>query len=131
MTDRPHRPPSLAATCARLPRAALPAPPERKGVKVHVEDMLGPNRAAAGSTSGPARAMPALRAHYDYRSQTAEGSHKTAPTPGRFEFDLTVTDPGTYSILMRASRDTSNPGDARNDISASTATPSHRAAPCS
>lgn len=55
-------------------------------------------------------------AHYYYRSQTAEGSLKKAPATGQFSFSVEVDDPGAYSILLRAVRDTNKPGDARNDI---------------
>jgi hypothetical protein len=86
--------------------------------KVQIEDMLGTNpgggwvyqRPGAGNNPG------AEGAHYYYRSQTQQGSHKTAPDNGRFTFKLNVAEAGQYEILLRASRDDATPGDARNDI---------------
>jgi hypothetical protein len=86
--------------------------------KIQIEDMLGNSpgggwvyqRPGAGNNPG------AEGAHYYYRSQTQQGSHKSAPDNGRFSFQLNVQDPGQYKILLRASRDDSSPGDARNDI---------------
>jgi hypothetical protein len=86
-------------------------------VKVQVEDMLGTRPTGGWVYQAPGQGNAGAEgAHYYYRSQTAEGSHKTAPADGRFSFDVNVADAGTYSILVRAARDTSNPGDARNDI---------------
>jgi hypothetical protein len=87
-------------------------------VKVQIESLLGTNPGggwvyqAAGKGNNPG----AEGAHYYYKSQTQQGSHKTAPQSGRFSLDINVQEAGTYSILLRASRDTVNPGDARNDI---------------
>jgi hypothetical protein len=86
-------------------------------VKVQVEDLLGTRPSGGWVYQAPGRGNAGAEgAHYYYRSQTAEGSHKTAPAAGRFGFDITVQEAGTYSILVRAARDTSIPGDARNDI---------------
>jgi hypothetical protein len=86
-------------------------------VKVQVEDLLG-TRPTGGWVYVPRGQgnAGAEGAHYYYRSQTAEGSHKTVPAAGRFSFDIDVEQAGAYSILVRAARDTSHPGDARNDI---------------
>ena len=87
-------------------------------VKVQVESMLGSNPGGGWRYVGPNQGNNpgAEGAHYYYRSQTQQGSHKTAPKEGRFSFEVNVQEAGTYSILLRASRDTTNPGDARNDI---------------
>jgi hypothetical protein len=87
-------------------------------VKVQIEDMLGTKPGGGWVYQGPGRGNNpgAEGAHYYYKSQTQQGSHKTAPTTGRFTFDINVQEAGTYSILLRASRDTKDPGDARNDI---------------
>jgi hypothetical protein len=86
-------------------------------VKVQVEDMLGTRPTGGWVYQAPGQGNAGAEgAHYYYRSQTAEGSHKTAPADGRFGFDINVADAGTYSILVRAARDTNTPGDARNDI---------------
>jgi hypothetical protein len=85
--------------------------------KVQIEDLLGTSPSGGWVYQRPGQGTPnAEGAHYYYRSQTQQGSHKTAPQTGRFSFDLNVQEAGTYSILLRASRDTVNPGDARNDI---------------
>jgi hypothetical protein len=86
-------------------------------VKVQVEDMLGSRPSGGWVYVAPGKGNPGAEgAHYYYRSQTDQGSHKTAPTAGRFGFDINVAEAGKYSILVRAARDTSNPGDARNDV---------------
>jgi hypothetical protein len=85
--------------------------------KIQIEDLLGTSPSGGWVYQRPGQGTPnAEGAHYYYRSQTQQGSHKTAPQAGRFSFDLNVQEAGTYSILLRASRDTVNPGDARNDI---------------
>jgi hypothetical protein len=85
--------------------------------KIQIEDMLGTNPGGGWVYQRPGQGNAGAEgAHYYYRSQTQEGSHKTAPQDGRFTFDIDVEQAGTYSILLRASRDTANPGDARNDI---------------
>jgi hypothetical protein len=87
-------------------------------VKVQIEDLLGTNPGGGWVYQRPGQGNNpgAEGAHYYYKSQTQQGSHKTAPKAGRFDFDINVQEAGTYSILLRVSRDTSNPGDARNDI---------------
>jgi hypothetical protein len=86
-------------------------------VKVQIEDLLGTDPGGGWVYQRPGQGNAGAEgAHYYYRSQTQEGSHKTAPQDGRFTFDIDVEEAGTYSILLRASRDTANPGDARNDI---------------
>ena len=87
------------------------------GVVVQVEDLLGRNPTGGWVYQAPGVGNAGAQgAHYYYKSQTQQGSHKTAPKEGRFELDLDVAEAGTYSILLRVSRDTANPGDARNDI---------------
>jgi hypothetical protein len=87
-------------------------------VKVQIEDLLGTKPGGGWVYQGPGKGNNpgAEGAHYYYKSQTQQGSHKTAPKAGRFDFDINVQEAGTYSILLRVSRDTANPGDARNDI---------------
>jgi hypothetical protein len=87
-------------------------------VKVQIEDMLGRNPSGGWKYqgSGQGNNPGAEGAHYYYKSQTQQGSHKTVPKDGRFSFEVNIQDAGQYSILLRASRDTKNPGDARNDI---------------
>jgi hypothetical protein len=86
-------------------------------VKIQIEDVLGTRPGGGWVYQAPGVGnADAEGAHYYYRSQTAEGSHKTAPREGRFSFDIAVEEAGTYAILLRASRDTASPGDARNDI---------------
>ena len=86
-------------------------------LKVQIEDLLGTNPTGGWVYQAPGVGNKnAEGAHYYFRSQTAEGSLKTVPTEGRFSFDFDIEEAGTYSILLRAARDTNNPGDARNDI---------------
>jgi hypothetical protein len=86
-------------------------------VKVQVESLLGKNPGGGWVYQAPGKGNAGAEgAHYYYRSQTAQGSHKTAPKDGRFGFDIKVEDAGKYAILVRAARDKSHPGDARNDI---------------
>jgi hypothetical protein len=86
-------------------------------VKVQIEDLLGTNPGGGWVYQRPGQGNAGAEgAHYYYRSQTQEGSHKTVPQDGRFSFDIDVEEAGIYSILLRASRDTADPGDARNDI---------------
>ena len=86
-------------------------------VKVQIEDLLGTNPTGGWVYQAPGVGnRNAEGAHYYYKSQTAEGSLKTVPAEGRFSFSLDIKEAGTYSILLRAARDTNNPGDARNDI---------------
>jgi hypothetical protein len=86
--------------------------------KIQIEDLLGKNPGGGWVYQAPGKGNNpgAEGAHYYYKSQTAQGSHKSPPDAGRFSFKLNVEQAGTYSILLRASRDTKNPGDARNDI---------------
>jgi hypothetical protein len=86
-------------------------------VKVQVEDLLGKNPGGGWVYQAPGVGNKnAEGAHYFYKSQTAQGSLKKAGSAGQFSFKVNVTDPGKYQILLRAARDTNNPGDARNDI---------------
>jgi hypothetical protein len=86
-------------------------------VKVQIEDLLGKTPGGGWVYQAPGVGNKnAEGAHYYYKSQTSDGSHKQAPDAGRFSFNLNITEAGQYSILLRASRDTNNPGDARNDI---------------
>jgi hypothetical protein len=90
----------------------------KKGViKVQVEHLLGKSPKGGWVHVGEGKGNGGAEgAHYYYRSQTAQGSHKSAPQAGRFGFDFKVDEPGKYAILVRAARDKSHPGDARNDI---------------
>ena len=85
--------------------------------KIQIEDLLGtkPTGGWVYQASGQGN-KNAEGAHYYYKSQTAQGSHKTAGMAGRFTAKIDVQEAGTYSILLRASRDSNNPGDSRNDI---------------
>ena len=86
-------------------------------VKVQIEDLLGTNPTGGWVYQAPGVGnRNAEGAHYYFRSQTADGSVKTPPAEGRFSFNVEITEAGTYSILLRAARDTNDPGDARNDI---------------
>ena len=86
-------------------------------VKVQVEDLLGKTPTGGWVYQAPGVGNKnAEGAHYYFKSQTAEGSIKKAGTAGQFSFKVNITDPGQYQILLRAARDTNNPGDARNDI---------------
>ena len=86
-------------------------------VKVQIEDLLGTNPTGGWVYQAPGVGNKnAEGAHYYFRSQTADGSVKTPPAEGRFSFNVEVKEAGTYSILLRAARDTNDPGDARNDI---------------
>ena len=85
--------------------------------KIQIEDLLGTKPTGGWVYQAPGQGNKnAEGAHYYYKSQTAQGSHKTAGMAGRFTAKIDVQEAGTYSILLRASRDTNNPGDARNDI---------------
>lgn len=90
----------------------------KKGVTtVQVEHLMGSKSKGGWVYVAPGKGNPGAEgAHYYYRSQTAQGSHKSVPKDGHFGFSLKVEDPGKYKILVRAARDTSNPGDARNDM---------------
>lgn len=86
-------------------------------VRVQIEDLLGTTPTGGWVYQAPGVGNAnAQGAHYYYRSQTAEGSLKTVPAEGRFSFSLDIEEAGTYSILLRAARDSNDPGDARNDI---------------
>jgi hypothetical protein len=84
---------------------------------VQIEDLLGTDPAGGWVYQAPGEGNPGAEgAHYYYRSQTEDGSHNVAPQTGRFSFDFEVATAGEYSILLRAARDTNEPGDARNDV---------------
>jgi hypothetical protein len=86
-------------------------------VKVQIEDLLGTQPTGGWVYQAPGVGNAGAEgAHYYYRSQTAEGSHERAPLAGRFGFQVEVEEAGQYKILLRAARDTNDPGDARNDI---------------
>ena len=86
-------------------------------VVVQVEDLLGTDPTGGWVYQAPGVGNPgAVGAHYYYRSETADGSNNSAPQDGRFAFQVEIDRPGSYSILLRAARDTNDPGDARNDI---------------
>ncbi len=85
--------------------------------KIQIEDILGTKPGGGWVYQAPGVGNPGAEgAHYYYRSQTAEGSHKTAPVEGRFAITLDIETAGVYGLLLRVSRDTSDPPDARNDI---------------
>jgi hypothetical protein len=85
--------------------------------KIQIEDLLGSKPSGGWVYQAPGQGNPGAEgAHYYYRSQTQEGSHKRAPEQGRFGFSVEIEEAGQYKILLRATRDTNNPGDARNDI---------------
>ena len=86
-------------------------------VKVQIEDLLGKTPGGGWVYQAPGVGNKnAEGAHYYYKSQTAQGSLKKAGTAGQFSFKVDVTEAGRYEVLLRAARDTNNPGDARNDI---------------
>ena len=86
-------------------------------VKVQIEDLLGKNPGGGWVYQAPGVGNKnAEGAHYYYKSQTAQGSLKTAGSAGQFGFKVNIAEAGRYEILLRAARDTNNPGDARNDI---------------
>jgi hypothetical protein len=86
-------------------------------VKIQVEDALGTAPTGGWVYQAPGVGNAGAEgAHYYYRSQTLEGSHKTVPKAGHFGFTVEITEAGTYGILLRAIRDTNSPPDARNDI---------------
>ena len=85
--------------------------------KIQIEDILGTKPGGGWVYQAPGVGNPGAEgAHYYYKSQTAEGSHKTAPVEGRFAITLDIETAGVYGLLLRVSRDTSDPPDARNDI---------------
>jgi hypothetical protein len=85
--------------------------------KIQIEDLLGTKPSGGWVYQAPGQGNKGAEgAHYYFKSQTQQGSLKSAPDFGRFSFQIDVEDAGTYSILLRATRDTDNPGDARNDI---------------
>jgi hypothetical protein len=86
--------------------------------KVQVEDLIGATDYGGWKYQGPGKGNNpgAEGAHYYYRSQTQEGSHKSVPDQGRFTFKVNVENGGQYKILLRMSRDDATPGDARNDV---------------
>ena len=85
--------------------------------KIQIEDILGtsPGGGWVYQAAGVGNAG-AEGAHYYYRSQTQQGSHKSAPTEGRFTITIEVEEAGVYGLLLRGIRDTNDPPDARNDI---------------
>lgn len=86
-------------------------------VKVQIEDLLGTNPTGGWVYQAPGVGNKnAEGAHYYFKSQTADGSLKQAGSAGQFSFKVNIADAGQYDILLRAARDTNNPGDARNDI---------------
>jgi hypothetical protein len=85
--------------------------------KIQIEDLLGLVPTGGWVYQAPGQGNPGAEgAHYYYKSQTAEGSNDNVPQDGRFGFQIEVEQSGSYSILLRAARDVSDPGDARNDI---------------
>jgi hypothetical protein len=85
--------------------------------KIQIEDLLGTNPTGGWVYQAPGVGNKnAEGAHYYFKSQTGSGSLKQAGTAGQFTLKVDVAETGTYSILLRAARDTNNPGDARNDI---------------
>jgi hypothetical protein len=85
--------------------------------KVQVEDLIGAKDYGGWNYVKPGQGNNGAEgAHYYYKSQTKQGSHKSVPGNGHFSFKIDIDDPGQYKILVRAARDTSNPPDARNDI---------------
>jgi hypothetical protein len=85
--------------------------------KIQIEDLLGKNPSGGWVYQAPGQGNKGAEgAHYYFKSQTQQGSLKRAPDYGRFSFQIEIEEAGTYSILLRAARDTNDPGDARNDI---------------
>jgi Ca2+-binding RTX toxin-like protein len=86
-------------------------------IKIQVEDLLGTDPTGGWVYQAPgAGNAGAEGAHYYYLSETEQGSKGFVPGAGRFGFSLEVPDDGSYRILLRAARDSNDPGDARNDI---------------
>src|SRR5687767_9440565 len=82
--------------------------------KIQIEDLLGLVPTGGWVYQAPGQGNPGAEgAHYYYKSQTAEGSNDNVPQDGRFGFQIEVEQSGSYSILLRAARDVSDPGDAR------------------
>jgi hypothetical protein len=85
--------------------------------KIQIEDVLGTHPGGGWVYQAPGTGNAGAEgAHYYYRSETKEGSHKTVPTEGRFAITLDMEQAGIYRLLLRVTRDTNNPSDARNDI---------------
>jgi hypothetical protein len=85
--------------------------------KIQIEDILGTSPGGGWVYQAPGVGNAGAEgAHYFYRSQTAQGSHKTVPAEGRFAITLEIEQAGVYGLLLRATRDTNDPPDARNDI---------------
>jgi hypothetical protein len=86
-------------------------------VRIQIEDLLGTTPGGGWVYQAPGQGNPGAEgAHYYYKSQTAEGSYDTVPQDGRFSFTFEAETSGAYAILLRAARDTNDPGDARNDV---------------
>jgi Ca2+-binding RTX toxin-like protein len=87
-------------------------------LKVQIEDLLGTDTLGGWVYQGPGQGNNpgAEGAHYYYRSQELDGSNSRVPQEGRFSFTFEVETAGQYSILLRAARDTNDPGDSRNDV---------------
>ena len=85
--------------------------------KIQIEDVLGTKPGGGWVYQAPGVGNPGAEgAHYYYKQPDPEGSHKTAPEEGRFAITLDIENAGIYGLLLRVSRDTSDPPDARNDI---------------
>jgi Ca2+-binding RTX toxin-like protein len=86
-------------------------------IKIQVEDLLGTDPAGGWVYQAPGVGNAGAEgAHYYYLSETDQGSKGFVPGAGRFGFSLEVPEDGSYRILLRAARDSNDPGDARNDI---------------
>jgi hypothetical protein len=85
--------------------------------KIQIEDLLGPQSTGGWVYQRPGQGNAGAEgAHYFYRSQTVQATHKVVPENGHFGFSVEIDQAGTYGILLRATRDTNGPPDARNDI---------------
>lgn len=86
-------------------------------IKIQVEDLLGTDPTGGWVYQAPGEGNPGAEgAHYYYLSETEQGSKGFVPGAGRFGFSLEVPEDGSYRILLRAARDSNDPGDARNDL---------------
>jgi hypothetical protein len=91
-------------------------PTQNGRIKIQAETLLGldPGNGWVYQAPGTGNAN-AQGAHYYFRSESLDGSVKTA-NQGLFSATIYVAEAGLYTIRMRSARDTNDPGDSRNDI---------------
>ena len=90
---------------------------EGGALKVQFEDVMGEAPPAGWTHVAAGQGNPGAQgAHYYWGSEAGSTGLSKQPTQGVFATSFLVEEAGTYTLRVRAARDTNAPSDARNDV---------------